>query len=471
MRSSKTHIPFLTDTVKRFTVFNVIIFLILFAVFNVMLISITSYVLHENLDNRLVHEIENIVASLKIEDGKIEIINFAEFNEPDLKTLTENPYFLQIYDSAGNIIITSDNIHLYKSIPIDYNYSPTEFESEDIEIENDDLRVGYIPLFDNNNELVATLQLAIFELEYEVIRNKAILYNLISFPIAVLLVIFSSILLAKKSFSPINKIIDIANNISAKNLNQRIDIQAKQTDEIGRLRDTLNSLFDRIENYVDEVSNFTDQASHQLMNPLTAIISELEYLLKRDRSIEEYNEALSLLHKQTENMISIVKTLLIIAQSDKRKIETQSVINISALVKNEIRPFYGEENIKYEIEPDIYIRGEFDKFLMVFQNLLTNSIKFSEISDEISVKLKRMNQAVQITIADTGLGIPDSEKEKVFERFYRSESTEKLGIKGYGLGLSLVKSIINEVRGKIIIEDNQPKGVIVTITLPIVEIN
>ncbi len=460
----------LTDTLKRLTAANVLLFLLILIIFNVLTISLISYMLHQSLDARLHHEIENILVTLNVENGIIEITNHRELNEPDFKEITGNPYFLQIYDLAGNVLIKSDNILLYKPLPFDPERIFINYKFEDIKLDNDLLRVAYFPLIDNNNDYLATLQLAVFENDYLIVVNHVLIFNLILFPIVLLLVILASIAISKRSFLPINKIIDTANEISASNLSQRIEVTAKPEDEPGRLRDTLNNLFDRIESHVDEVSHFTDQASHQLMNPLTAIKSELDYLIKRERSPSEYKEALAILQKQVDGMISIVKTLLIIAKSGKRKTETQSVFNLSSLISNDIKSYFDSEKIFYEIEHNIYIRGESDKFLMVIQNLISNAIKFSIDSIEIKVLLKKNSNNACLLIKDQGIGILDEEKEKVFERFYRSERIEKLGLKGHGLGLSLAKSIITEAKGTIEIEDNKPKGTILKIVLPIVEV-
>jgi len=78
----------------------------------------------------------------------------------------------------------------------------------------------------------------------------------------------------------------------------------------------------------------------------------------------------------------------------------------------------------------------------------------------------KVDSQIKLEITDNGIGIPDSEKSKVFQRFYRSELVEKMGIKGYGLGLSLVKSVFDEIGAEIIISDNKPKGTIITVIIP-----
>lgn len=461
--------PLLTDTVKRFVFWNTLIFLAILIFFNLFLIVLINFVLHESIDIRLKHEIEKVIATLEITDSTIIIKDFSELNEPDFLEVTETPYFLQLYSPSGEILIKSRNIELYRQIPIDTSFQPDTYSFMDIVLGSDQLRVGYFPMFDSSGKKAATLQLATFENQFKSIFDNILHFNLLSIPILILIVVFLSILLARKSFSPINQIISIADNISARNLKERIDYKAKANDELGRLRDTLNKLFERIEDYIEQLSGFTDHASHQLMNPLTAIKTELEYILKRKRNEAEYEETLNKLLNQTDKMINIVRTLLIISKHEKREKGDQQLFNISNLIKDKVQPEFSKFNVQYSLADGIYLRGDSEKFLIALFNVIDNAIKYSN-NEIVSVILASNKNSVIISVADFGIGIPDAEKQEVFLRFYRSEKSELSGIKGYGLGLSLVQSIVEEAGGRISISDNKPQGTVVTIELPFIKL-
>ncbi len=463
-------IPFLTDTVKKLTLINILIFFSVLILFNIILLTSITFVLHQNLDQRIKHEIEKIVNGLSIQDNNIEIKDSTEFNENDFRYMTDNPYFLQIFNDEGKILLTSENNKSYKNIPFDKNKNYDNYYFESFSFDNESFRTGYHTLLNKQQNKIATLQLTVFEKDFNAVVWKVMYFNLWSLPLIILLVIIASIFAAKKAFAPINKIIDTANSFNVQNLNKRIDVAAKPLDEIGRLRDTLNGLFKRIEEYVVEITHFSDQVSHQLMNPLTAIRTEIEYLLKKDRPGNEYKEALIKLEGQSDSMISIVKTLLVIAKSGKLKSESKSIFNLSKLIKNDINNYFKNYNIIYEIEDNLYLRGESEKYLMVIQNLIHNAIKYSPDSLDVKIEAKKINKEIIITVEDKGIGIEDSEKEFVFQKFYRSSQAEKLGIKGFGLGLSLVKTLIDEASGKIEILNNDPHGTIFRITLRSVEL-
>jgi len=422
--------------------------------------------LHSGIDKNLSHEMDKVLATISITGTDINIIDFSELNEHDFNTISDVSMFLQIYDTDGNILITSNNLNEFGSIPLELEITTNEFVFSDMNVGEERLRMGYTPLYNEKEELVAILQLATFENELWVIRNKMIVFNLFLLPGLIIIVVIASVFIAKKSFAPVNKIIETAETISAGNLDTRIDYKANPDDELGRLRDTLNQLFDRIEVNINQLSQFTDHASHQMMTPLTAVKTELEYILKKERSDNEYKVALNKMLIQTDQMIKIVRTLLMISKQDNNSDKSQSVFNFSNLTQKIIATEFVKDNIQSSIEKELYVRGDTDKFHIVVENLVDNAIKYSINDKVVSVSLTKDDTFANLIIKDNGIGISDFDKEKVFDRFYRSEKAEKLGIKGYGLGLSLVKLLIEEAGGKISIKDNEPGGTIFIVSLP-----
>ncbi len=109
---------------------------------------------------------------------------------------------------------------------------------------------------------------------------------------------------------------------------------------MGRLRDTLNNLFTRLEVQINQISQFTDKASHQLMTPLTALKTELKYILKRERKPEEYKNTLNMLNVQTDKLISIIKSLLVIAKYSGNTESHKSVFKLSQVINDQIKPAF-----------------------------------------------------------------------------------------------------------------------------------
>ena len=112
---------FLTPTVKRFTTWNVLFFLILLLAINVMFIFIAVFILHSGIDKQLNHEIEKIIATLEIQGREIKIIDYSELDEPDFNSISDASLFLQIYNHNNQILISSNNLNEYQPIPLEFD--------------------------------------------------------------------------------------------------------------------------------------------------------------------------------------------------------------------------------------------------------------------------------------------------------------------------------------------------------------
>lgn len=468
--SNKIRKPLFTGTVKRIVLWDIAIFFMLFLTSNVFTITITNKILIDNLDERLKNEVGTLLDSFVVQQDSIKFVGYSEIREPDFTTISPDAFFLQIYDVNNKLLLQSGNVKPFGNITFMPPEIKTGFEFENISAGKHQLRVVYTPMLNDHNEVAAYLQLSVFGTAYSSIMKKIILFNLFNLPFILVLIILVSIFLAKKSYEPLNKIISIAENISANNLNARIKYDAHPQDELGRLRDTLNNLFTRLEVQINQISQFTDNASHQLMTPLTAIKTELEYILKRARTPEEYKDTLTMLNMQTDKMISIIKSLLIIAKYSSNTEIYKSVVKVSQVINDLIKPVFNDHKINYEISDDLYIRGTSEGFQIVLENLIDNAIKYSHENTAATVKAARLNGLITISVEDLGIGINDDEKEKIFERFYRSAPAMKENIHGYGLGLCLVKTIVLSMEGTITVEDNYPAGTKFIITFPTVNL-
>ncbi len=453
---------------NSFLIASVIVgFLILY---NVFTFGLLKHELNANLDNSLGHEIENVNKAFQIQQDSILILNPNEFLEADLTRITDHPFFVQIYNTKGKLLLKSKNTEFIPPIPKRFHELNEELYFEDDYAGKEEIRSAYKKLTDKTGTLIGYLQLSTTKSRLTVITTNLLIFNLIAFPVILLVILIASILISKRTFSPINKIISTAKNISTSNLNERVSYEADSKDELGKLRDTLNELFERLEFQVKQISSFTDNASHQLMNPLTAINSELDFLLNNNHIFDDQSNSVRVIKEETERMIKIVKSLLLLAKDSNTLFDQKSVFNLSNFIRESIKKIYKEKKMELDIEQDIYIRGNSEYFLMAFQNLVDNAFKYSN-EDWVTLHAKQMDSKVFLRIEDFGIGIAEVEKEKVYDRFYRSEKVENLGIKGYGLGLSLVKSIVEAMNGTIEIKDNKPRGTVFTITFPAIEMS
>jgi len=248
----------------------------------------------------------------------------------------------------------------------------------------------------------------------------------------------------------------LANEISASNINKRLTYEADPDDELGKLKNTLNSLFDRLEYQINEISHFSDNASHQLMTPLTSLKTEIEYLGKQSGFTIDQKESIKVLHEQTERMISIVRTMLILSKDSENCGCTKSVFNFIKIIED-LQKFYNNSRIEFNYKGLIFLRGRADYFTMVIQNLIDNALKYSETDKKVYVNVFEKNNLINISVEDFGIGIPSEEQSKIFDRFFRGNTAVE-NTTGYGLGLALVKNIVEKMNGTVSTENNIPQG-------------
>lgn len=232
-------------------------------------------------------------------------------------------------------------------------------------------------------------------------------------------------------------------------------------DDLSNMADTLNMLFDRIEQLMRGVRHVSDNIAHDLRTPLTRMKAPIDVLLKEFPD----NESVQKLSVETERMLAIFNALLRISrlESEKRRSHFQS-IDLAEIIKDAAEfyePLAEEKSIKMisSLAP-CTIMGDRDLLFQAFANILDNAVKYTQIGGEISVTLKTAGGQIMVEIADNGPGLPQEELSRIFERFYRSDSSRSQ--EGTGLGLSLTAAVITLHGGQIHAENSSNGFSIIT---------
>ena len=264
-----------------------------------------------------------------------------------------------------------------------------------------------------------------------------------------------------RSLKPLNS---LSAAINRRDVNDLSPVQADTIpQEIVPLTRALNGLFARMEESIQREREFTDNAAHELRTPLAAMKTQAQVLLKKTGDNQE-REGLDNLVAAIDRATRMVGQLLSFSrlQSQELPFERVDLSQLTKGVAEDVSPLSAakKQELSSAITPGIFVEGNSGALEIMVRNLLDNAVKFTPESGRVAVELREEDGRASLTVADTGSGIPDSQKEKVFERFYRGSKSKT---QGSGLGLAMVKWIADAHRAKIAIQDHKPRGLSVRI--------
>ncbi|MDQ4078209.1 MAG: ATP-binding protein [Chloroflexota bacterium] len=335
---------------------------------------------------------------------------------------------------------------------------------------DDEWRVLMQPVL-NSDQLVGWLEVAhsleTVEETLEALRELLLL----ALPFILLLAGGVGFFLADRALRPIDDVTHTARQISASDLSQRLHY-AGPADEVGRLAHTFDEMLDRLEAAWLQERRFTADAAHELRTPLTVLKGQIEVTRARSRSTAEYELTLDQLEEQVERLIRLASDLLFLARFDQvRRREVWEAIDLSRLLASladQIAPLLASKQIHLatDVAPHLFIYGESDLLIRLFLNLLQNAHKYTPEGEQVTLAARHVGETVQVTVADTGVGIPAEALPHLFERFYRVQDDRSRATGGAGLGLAIAQEIAQAHGGAITVESELGEGTTFVVTLP-----
>ena len=305
-------------------------------------------------------------------------------------------------------------------------------------------------------------------------RRRFLLILAILGPVAVLLAGGGGWLLARWALVPVDRMVSTARRIGGTNLEERINHKGID-DELGRLARTLNEMLERLESSFRQTRQFTADAAHELRTPLTALKGEMEMALRSVRDPLEYQSVIASNLEEIEHLYRLVEDLLLLSRADAGALGiAEEDVDLQALITEAVRraSVLAEARsvaLTAETSSPVPFTGDSRRLLQILLNLVDNAIKFTPAGGQVMVNLNREGSWAVISVQDTGIGIPPEEQEKIFQRFYRVQKGRSRDTGGTGLGLCIVRSLVEAHRGHIELESSPGNGSTFRIFLPLVQ--
>ena len=429
-------------------------------VFAVVYLSLKTTI-YESLDSDLNYESEIHLEELNL--TQMVFSNREEWEEREHEEVEVNPVFVQILNAKLEITDKSPNL----------NEERLQFFSQ----QEDNIHFNTTL----NNRLIRQVQKPVkidgvlkgyiitamsFEASQKII-DQLLLILLISYPIIVFSLFFISRFLAGRSIAPIQNITAITEKINQNNLQERVSLPENK-DELYKLSASINSLLKRIEEALDRERQFTSDASHELRTPLANLRGNLEVLIRKVRSPEEYELKINNALKEIDRLSKMVEQLLFLARFNHTSQELEHVDLIILLDESIQRnkETIKRKNLKVEFINEIEKGIEVPKYYtqIIIENLLSNAIKYSAEGEKIQILVGEENSKAFFQITNYGFKIDPEDQQKIFEPFYRSQQVKDHKINGTGLGLSIVRKAAETIHASVNLSTSNLKGTTFKIT-------
>ena len=379
------------------------------------------------------------------------------------------PYWIRIVDAQGRAI--AETPQMDRLIPRQI-FPPGQEPMEALRTRKDYRTAGKLFSLVAFNEHpggeVYTLQLAQDRSSDEQVeRNFALLFIAVLFG-GVVASALIAIIVTQRGLRPLREMTESLGRIGPDQLKQRIGSTGWPR-ELQPLAIAFDQMLERLDDSFTRLSQFSADLAHELRTPIANMLGEAQVALTRDRAAADYRETIESTVAECERLSRIVDNLLFVARADAASEPiARKRFNARAAVEK-IAAFYqtvaDDHHVTITCRGEGQIQADPDLFERAVGNLLDNALRFTPENGSIQIALSQRKADFEVAISDNGRGIAEQHLPRVFDRFYRAESSR--GSDGAGLGLALVKSIVDLHGGSAIIESNLGRGTTVTLLFPL----
>ncbi|MGX9134898.1 ATP-binding protein [Rummeliibacillus sp. JY-2-4R] len=289
---------------------------------------------------------------------------------------------------------------------------------------------------------------------------------ILSIALSIVMVMFSTKYLVK----PISSLTKATKLLANGRFN--VDLSVARHDELGELTQSFLSMSKKLEQMDDVRKEFISNISHDIQSPLSNIKGYTNLLENESISQEERSQYISIINGEIRRLSTLTKQLLLLASLDRNEdILKKKSFNVSEQIKELVHHYQwlvSEKGIMLSYSlPSIEITGDQSLLNTVWDNLLSNAIKYNKPSGSIDISIEDKGEFVSVTFKDTGIGMKDTESNRIFERFYRVDLARTRTIEGSGLGLSIVATIVKLHGGHVIVNSKESVGSTFIVELPV----
>ncbi|MDO8525224.1 MAG: ATP-binding protein [Candidatus Omnitrophota bacterium] len=482
----------------KITIVYMAILAVTLSIFSAILYHQVSRSLYDNMDAILSSRAEGIVSAIStywateklgparygaVPEAQFggEHIDFATIAQRWVEARSKDPKLLniiiQIFDARGEIVASSKKTQGISSVSEQtlfaalqgrstFDTLTSSFPTKRAQL----FRVFITPAIQKDRvEYIVQVASPLDSITAAMNSLKVTLFLL--FPLTVLITGVMGAVLATLTLRPVDSMIRAIHDITAENMKMKLSIP-KTKDEIQKLAETFNDMLARLDNAFTSQRHLFEDLSHELKTPLTILKGEFEVVLKKARLPEDYEAVIRSSLEEIDKMTMLVENLLMLASLESKKtMPEKKVFDLNNLIKSVVSNInrlaeHKKIDLTFSGKENIPIVGNEKELRQVFLNVIDNAVKYTPEGGSIMTIVEKLSDnSARVTVKDTGIGIPSTDVVHIFDRFYRARSP--VSSYGFGLGLSIVKAIVDAHNGCIKVESEPGKGASFIITLPL----
>jgi len=435
-------------------------------------IFITSFTIFFGVENQFTDYLktnrEEQIETIKKEvlqqyDETGELTNVQLNNMLHQQAMTENLYF-KLYDSNGELLIDSTSLRSMMGMGMmngmQSSIDPNDYRSTSYQLKK-------------NNEVIGNLTVFYPEqlMGEDFIFLKSIKQNiLLAVLVTVILSILFSLLFSNRLTSGLKKLINAIAELRNHQWRTRIPVK-ELTDEMRPLGESFNQLAESLAKEEKLRKEFTANFAHELRTPLATLRSHIEAF--QDGIWEPDSKRLEQCHEELMRLVRLVNELekLIAAENpqirlDKTRLETGKLLTF---IKEQFNPLFMKKGVELEVqnkEEQHWFLGDRDKIIQILTNIVNNALHYTPQGKRVSIHIEEKDDQIAFTVKDEGEGISEDDLPFLFERFYRGDKSRDRKTGGVGIGLSIVKALVEAHQGEIKIQSQLNVGTTVEVQLP-----
>lgn len=454
----------------KLVIWFLIVFSVVFTALEVYLYYKLEAIIISQTEHHLRSTLDTIAGLLKLEDdhGQLQM-ELAELSNSAQGVYAEklSGHYYQVVNTSGIILARSPSLGLAdETLPVEANVVGPKHETV---TGPNNIPIRLVSVSYKFSDGWLTIQVGdSLEKTYELLGSFRKIV-IITYPIIFLLCGAGTFLITGWALRSIRSFVTKIDEISDRDLNKRIDEEGCVY-ELKSLAGSFNKMLYRFEHSFNKQRQFLSDASHELRTPTSIIRSYCDVTLNRERTVDDYKDVLKKISEAVNRMCNIINRILTISRFDNNVVSFRPVkVDLKGIIDDVVRlvePNAASRGIKINSAGnDVFINGDREGLTEVFSNIVENAIKYNRPEGTIDIHVNKENGNAIITVEDTGIGIPEDEIKKVFDRFYRVDASRGQTI-GSGLGLSIVRAIVESHGGRIEVESTLGKGSIFRVFLP-----